>query len=65
LQSIEAAVFYEQVKNIENSKASILEVISGMATVKSTTQDRKSDIHIKRSKIYSKKLEEAKDRECD
>jgi len=38
--------FIEQVKNIEKSKASVLEVLSCFATVKPRIQERQSDVHI-------------------
>jgi len=41
--------FNEQVKTIEKSKASIVEVVSCFATVKAKIQVRPSDIHIKKS----------------
>jgi len=48
LQSIVAA-FIEQVQNTEKSKASVVEVASCFATVKTRIQERQSDVHIKPS----------------
>jgi len=41
--------FIEQVQNIENSKPSVVEVVSCFATVKAMIQERQSDVHIKPS----------------
>jgi len=41
--------FIEQVQNIEKSKASVVEVVSCFATVKTRIQKKKSDVHIKPS----------------
>jgi len=41
--------FIEQVQNIEKSKASFVEVVSCLATVKARIQERHSDVHIKSS----------------
>ena len=41
--------FIEQVQNIEKLKASVVEVVSCLATVKARIQERQSDIHIKPS----------------
>jgi len=45
LQSFVVA-FIEQVQNIENSKPSVVEVVSCFATVKAMIQERQSDVHI-------------------
>jgi len=37
--------FIEQVQKIEKSKASIVEVVSCLATVKARIQERQSDVH--------------------
>jgi len=41
--------FIEQAQNIEKSKASVVEVVSCLATVKARIQERPSDVHIKPS----------------
>ena len=41
--------FIEQVENIEESKASFVEVVSCFATVKARIQERQPDVHIKPS----------------
>jgi len=41
--------FIEKVRNIEKSKASVVEVVSCFAIVKARIQERQSDVHIKPS----------------
>jgi len=48
LQSF-AVAFGEQVQNTEKSKASVVEVVSYFATMKTRIQQRQSDLHIKQS----------------
>ena len=56
------AVFNEQFRNIEKTKASIVEVVSCRATAMTTIQERESDVRMKLSEINTTKIQRRKQR---